>query len=422
MSAMHGRGAERLLGVAGSPHLLLVEDDPGDAFLFEELLTEAQPGVRITVAATLAEALDALRPEIQCVIVDLALPDARGLDALRQVRGHAPDTAVLVLTGLADAHVGVEAVAAGAQDYLVKQDVDGALLTRAISYAIERKRADESERQLVEARALSRENARLERGLLPVPILTDTTLRHHTRYRPGAPADAGGTAPAGGRAGPASGRPGRGRALLGGDFHDTVETADGAVHVVIGDVSGHGADEASLGVRLRMAWRTLVLAGHTGERLLDTLDAVLQHERWGEEIFTTVCTLTIAPDRRTARLHRAGHPPPLIFGPGGVRAVPDEPRGPALGLIPGVAWPALDLELGDSWGLLLYTDGLIEGFAGADGEHLDLSGLLELATAAHDDGKRGETLVDGLIAEAERLNGDALTDDLAVLLLSRGDG
>ncbi|WP_433475946.1 PP2C family protein-serine/threonine phosphatase [Spirillospora sp. CA-142024] len=399
MAAMNSRGAERLLGVAGSPHLLLVEDDPGDAFLFEELLAEAQPGVRITVATTLAEAVAALRPDIQCVIVDLSLPDARGLDALHEVRAHAPATAVLVLTGLADAHVGVAAVAAGAQDYLVKQDVDSALLTRAISYAIERKRADESERQLVEARALSRENARLERGLLPVPILHDRSLRHHARYRPG-----------------------RDRALLGGDFHDTVETADGAVHVVIGDVSGHGADEASLGVRLRMAWRTLVLAGHTGPRLLDTLDAVLEHERWGEEIFTTVCMLTIAPDRRTARLHRAGHPRPLFFGPAGVEAIPDEPHGPALGLIPGAGWPAVDLELGDSWGLLLYTDGLIEGYTGDDGEHLDLSGLMRLAKTAHGTGQRGDVLVDGLIAEAERLNGDVLSDDLAVLLLSRGDG
>ncbi|MFC4052522.1 PP2C family protein-serine/threonine phosphatase [Actinomadura syzygii] len=396
MTAMHGRGAERLLGVAASPHLLLVEDDPADAILFEDLLTEAQPDVRITVATTLREALGALRPEIQCVIVDLSLPDAHGLDALRQVLAHAPGTAVLVLTGLADAHVGVEAVAAGAQDYLVKQDIDSALLTRAISYAIERKRADESERQLVEARALSRENARLERGLLPVPILPDDTLRHHARYRPG-----------------------RYRALLGGDFHDTVQTADGAVHAVIGDVSGHGADEASLGVRLRMAWRTLVLAGHTGERLLDTLDAVLQHERWGDEIFTTVCMLTIAPDRRSARLHRAGHPRPLLFGPDGVEPVPDAPRGPALGLFPGADWPGLELELGDSWGLLLYTDGLIEGRAGD--EYLDLSGLTELARAAHGDGQQGDILLDGLIAEAERLNGGVLSDDMAILMLSRDE-
>ncbi|WP_225992140.1 PP2C family protein-serine/threonine phosphatase [Actinomadura montaniterrae] len=398
MTAMHSRGAERLPGVAGSPHLLLVEDDPGDAFLFEELLTEVQPNVQITVASTLAEALASLRPEVQCVIVDLSLPDASGLDALRQVIARAPTTAVLVLTGLADAHVGVQAVAAGAQDYLVKQDVDGALLGRAISYAIERKRADESERQLVEARAVGRENARLERGLLPVPILADGTLRHLTRYRPG-----------------------RDRALLGGDFHDTVQTEDGTVHAVIGDVSGHGADEASLGVRLRMAWRTLVLAGHTGERLLSTLDAVLEHERWGEEIFTTLCMAAIAPDRRSARLYRAGHPCPLLFGPSGVRALPEGPHGPALGLIPGADWPAVDVELGDAWGLMLFTDGLIEGCVGEGGERLDLDGLEELARAAHGRGERGDVLVDGLIAEAERLNGDVLSDDLAVLLLSRGD-
>src|SRR5690606_13686742 len=101
---------------------------------------------------------------------------------------------------------------------------------------------------------------------------------------------------------------------------------------------------------------------------------VLQHERWADEIFTTVCMMTIAPDRRGARLYSAGHPRPLFFGPHGVEAVPDEPRGPALGLIPAAQWPSIDLELGDSWGLLLYTDGLIEGFAGDDGEHLDLAG------------------------------------------------
>ncbi|MFD0902406.1 PP2C family protein-serine/threonine phosphatase [Actinomadura sediminis] len=398
MTAIPSRGAERLLGVTGSLRLLLVEDDPGDALLFEDLLTEVRPGVEITVARTLAEALEGIHPGLDCVIVDLSLPDAQELDALRQVLDRAPDTAVLVLTGLADTHVGVEAVAAGAQDYLVKQDVDGALLSRAISYAIERKRADESEKQLVEARVVARENARLERGLLPVPILKDASVRHHTRYRPG-----------------------RDRALLGGDFHDTVETGDGTIHAIIGDVSGHGADEASLGVRLRMAWRTLVLAGHEGQRLLETLDAVLEHERWGDEIFTTVCMLTIAPDRRSARVHRAGHPRPLLFGPDGVRALPEEPRGPALGLLPGLEWPALDLELGDAWGLMLYTDGLIEGCVGDGGERLDLEGLLDLAAAAHARGERGETLIDGLAAEAERLNGDVLADDLAVLLLSRGE-
>jgi DNA-binding NarL/FixJ family response regulator len=93
--------------------------------------------------------------------VDLSLPDATGLEALEQVLAMAPDTAVLVLTGLADAHVGIEAVAAGAEDFLVKQDVDGRLLSRAIRYAIERKPADVAMRELVEERIIGQENSRL---------------------------------------------------------------------------------------------------------------------------------------------------------------------------------------------------------------------------------------------------------------------
>lgn len=376
--------------------LLLIEDDPGDVFLVDELLGESGLNVHITVARTLQEARRLLTPHVQCIVADLSLPDASGLDLLHEVLAMAPHSAVVVLTGLNDAHVGVAAVAAGAEDFLVKQDIDGQLLARAIRYAIERKRAEESERQLVEARIRGQENARLERGLLPVPLIGDATLSHHTRYRPG-----------------------RERALLGGDFYDTVQTPDGSVHLVIGDVCGHGPDEAALGVCLRMAWRTLVLAGHTGEQLLTTLDAVLGHERRSEEIFTTLCMVTVDPSRRSARMHRAGHPLPLLFGADGVRPLPDDPSGPALGLIPGAHWPGVDVDLGERWGLMLYTDGLIEGTVGDGPERLDTHGLLALAECAHRRGDTGGVLIDGLVTEVERLNGEALTDDLAVLLLRR---
>ncbi len=115
---------------------------------------------------------------------------------------------------------------------------------------MERKRADLAQRRLVEAELLTKENSRLERGLLPVPLLHTGALEHTTRYLPGSQG-----------------------ALLAGDFLDTVQTPDGSVHVVVGDVCGHGPDEAALGVALRIAWRTLVLAGQTGNALLRTLDA-----------------------------------------------------------------------------------------------------------------------------------------------------
>ncbi|HEY0538586.1 MAG TPA: PP2C family protein-serine/threonine phosphatase, partial [Actinoallomurus sp.] len=212
-------------------------------------------------------------------------------------------------------------------------------------------------------------------------------------------------------------RPGRRRALLGGDFYDTVQTLDGAVHLMIGDVSGHGPDEASLGVRLRMAWRTLVLAGLTGEDLLTTLDRVLTLERWSEEIFATLCMITIAPDRRQATMYRAGHPRPLLFNGSGVDALSEDLCGPALGLFSDAAWPVSVIELPGSWGLMLYTDGLIEGRIGEGSRRLDTEGLVTLTRRAQTRGLTGNELIDTLVAEAEDLNGGVLTDDLAVLLL-----
>ncbi|MEO3812025.1 SpoIIE family protein phosphatase [Sphaerisporangium sp. B11E5] len=378
--------------------ILLIEDDAGDAFLVEELLSGSPEPTKIIWARTLAESRERLTDDVHCVVVDLSLPDASGLEALRQVLTMAPDTAVLVLTGLNDAHMGVEAVAAGAQDYLIKQDVDDRLLGRAISYAIERKRADLTQRKLAEAQHRSSENARLERGLLPVPMLRDEhtreTLFHQARYLPG-----------------------RRQALLAGDFWDTVQTQDGAVHVVIGDVCGHGPDEAALGAALRIAWRTLVLAGHTGNELLTTLETVLRHERKSPEIFTTMCSVTIDPELRHAQLHVVGHPPPL-FVRGGVRGgvldlVPGTPSGPPLGIFGDVDWTTIDLPLGDDWAMLLYTDGLIEATVGGGPDLLGTEGLIRLIR------EQGEIDLDRIITAVQEMHENALNDDLAAVLVGR---
>jgi serine phosphatase RsbU (regulator of sigma subunit) len=389
----------------GSLSLLLVEDDAGDAYLVEELLAEAGTEVRIRWARSVAQAAGMLAPDIDCVLLDLGLPDADGLDGLRTLLAAAPHTAVLVLTGMADAHRGAAAVACGAQDYLVKHEIDGSLLTRSIQYAVERKRADESQRRLVESELRGQENARLERGLLPVPLLEGSGLAFASRYRPG-----------------------RSRALLGGDFYDAVRsrTNGGTVHVMIGDVCGHGPDEAALGVLLRIAWRTLVLAGLTGNELLRTLQEVLEHERDTEEIFATLCMLEIAPDGRTAGLHLAGHPAPVAILPGRdgtPRLLPAEGAGPALGLVPGVGdWPRIDVDLGECWQLLLYTDGLIEGRIGMGSARLGEDGMIGLLEQHLRAGRGSYRLIDATLADVERLNGDALTDDVAVLLLARDAG
>jgi serine phosphatase RsbU (regulator of sigma subunit) len=104
-----------------------------------------------------------------------------------------------------------------------------------------------------------------------------------------------------------------------------------------------------------------------------------------------------------------------------VEALPDGPCGPALGLIPGAEWPMTSIELAGSWGLMLYTDGLIEGRVGKGSERLDTEGLVGLTQQAWARGETGSDLIDTLVAEVEDLNGGVLTDDLAVLLLTRED-
>jgi CheY-like chemotaxis protein len=264
--------------------VLLVEDDDGDAFLVRELLAEVDPTLEIEWVQKLEQATSLLPGRFDCVLFDLGLPDATGLGALRTVLDAAPDLPVIVLTGLAQEDSGLAAVASGAQDYLIKGQVDGQLLNRSIRYSVERKRADQDLRRLHASELIAAENQRLEWGLLPSPLTTDDRIGVVTRYQ--------------------SGREG----VLGGDFFDVIETTDQRLHILVGDVSGHGTDEAALGVALRIAWRTLVLAGSEDQDVLPILDALVVRERRTDETFATLCMVVVEPDRRVGRLYLAGTP------------------------------------------------------------------------------------------------------------------
>ncbi|MFD7031688.1 SpoIIE family protein phosphatase [Streptomyces sp. NPDC059917] len=384
--------------------LLVIQDDPA-GLTVPEILDSDGHRIRIRTARNLTEAERLLTHDVHCILLDLSLPGGGAdpvddeLATLRQVLRMAPRHAVLVLTAEADAERAAEAVRVGAQDFLFGSELDGRLLSRAIRYAVERKRADIAQYKLAESRLRAQENARLERGLLPHPLLEGSDLRFAARYHAG-----------------------RSRALLGGDFYDTVRTPDGTVHAMIGDVCGHGPDEAALGVELRIAWRALTLAGLCGDDLLATLQEVLEVERPCEEIFATLCTVDISPDGRRAGLCLAGHPAPLISGPGRpARLLPYDDSGPALGLLPRARWPRRQVELGGTWSLMLYTDGLIEGRIGAGRERLGQDGMVEMINRHLGRGLRGEGLLEAAVTEARRLNGGELTDDVAVVLLDRLD-
>ncbi|AEA24521.1 ATP-binding SpoIIE family protein phosphatase [Pseudonocardia dioxanivorans] len=377
--------------------VLLVEDDAGDALLVSELFADIGEIHDVLHVHTLAEALAGL-DGVDCVLLDMHLPDAAGLDGLTRLLAVDGHPAIVVLTGDVDETRGRAAVAAGAEDYLIKGRVDGRLLTRAVQYAVERRHAERLARQLHEARVHERENRRLARGLLPTALLQDHKVDVTTRYRAG-----------------------RQQLLLGGDFYDTIETDDGTLHAIIGDVSGHGPDEAAIGVSLRIAWRTLILAGVPAAHTLPVLDRVLVTERHDHTLFTTVATVSVSADRRRADLHLAGHPPPLLIEGTTARPLPDHALGVPLGVQLGTTWAPVEVALPPAWSLLLYTDGLIES-RDHDGEVLWVDGLVDvmgdvLATTGPAGGSGSDAVLDALLQAV-----DARTpfgnDDRAVALLS----
>ncbi|MEU3225544.1 SpoIIE family protein phosphatase [Streptomyces sp. NPDC006976] len=386
-----GRGS--VWDVNGS--ILLVEDDAGDALLVEEMLADGELDSALTWCKTLSEALAYLRSHRApvCVLLDLHLPDVHGLRAVTQIVETSQDAAIVVLTGLAEADAGLKAVATGAQDYLVKGRLDPQALSRAIRYALQRKQVERAASALRANQLMAQENARLERGLLPIPLLNDDSFQAVARYEPG-----------------------RAHGLLSGDFYDVVQTADGTVRAVIGDVSGHGAAEAALGVCLRVAWRTAVLCGTDPLEQLGLLESILVAERSDPHVFATVTSLVFPPGGDRVRVVRAGHPGLLLRQGGDVEWVEPE-GGMALGLLPGHGqWPVNDVELTPGAALVLFTDGLFEGRNGPD-TRLGEEGLLGMA--------RGQArlaarpFVDALVAGASQAAAPhgGLADDVAVLHL-----
>ncbi len=375
--------------------LLLVEDDRADAVLVEEQISDVAD-IDLAWVESMSAAERALvddRPD--CVLLDLNLPDAQGIDALHRLGRLDPAVPVIVLTGLNDEHFGVSAVASGAQDYLVKGRVDPEMLRRAVVYAIERKRAEKTAVDLHASRLRERENARLERGLLPSPLLLeDPGVEIVTKSLPN-----------------------RREALLGGDFYDIVQTPDRTIHVMMGDVAGHGPDEAALGVALRIGWRALTFAGLRGNERMRKLDRILTTERHGPGIFATLLSVALDPDSGQYDVVRAGHPGLLVHGDKAVRWV-EPTAGSALGL-GAREWPVNRMELPKGHGLLLLTDGLFEGHAGPGGERLGEDGLLELANSVA--ALPGREFVAALIGEVEsraRPHG-GLSDDIALIRVER---
>lgn len=161
--------------------VLVVEDNPADAQLIQDMMLEYSYGtVELKIAEKLSAAMEMLSDTgFEAVLLDLGLPDSNGLQTLHKVLERFPALPVIVLTGLADENVGIEAVKSGAQDYIVKGQINWRSIHSSIRFAVERK---EMESKLKENLELQRRIVKgTVEGLVRLTELRDRPCAEHQR-------------------------------------------------------------------------------------------------------------------------------------------------------------------------------------------------------------------------------------------------
>ncbi len=349
---------ETPLANGGPVRVLLVEDNSGDARLIREFILESGGNAfEVEWVQRFDAALERLRGDgFAVVLLDLSLPDSRGIETFLKLHAQAPGVPVVVLTGLADETVAVQAVHEGAQDYLVKGQGDGRLLVRALRYAVERwaisaqlaRYAEELRRKNAEMEADIRMAREIQQVFLPeqYPVFPpsvspeQSALRFHHRYQPAA--------------------------AVGGDFFSVIPISDSTAGVFICDVMGHGLRAALITAVLRGLVEELKpVAADAGRFLTEInrgLHAILR--RTDQVMMATAFYLVVDARDGEVRFASAGHPSPLLVRRrvGKVQSLDEvDPRhGPAMGLFEKSVFPTgrCVVEEGDL--LVLFTDGLYE--------------------------------------------------------------
>jgi sigma-B regulation protein RsbU (phosphoserine phosphatase) len=396
------------LRAASPPRIraLLIEDNPGDARLIELMLAEADGrAFEVRHAERLEDGLRELgNDSVDVVLSDLSLPDSNGLETFLRLHARAPHVPIIVLSGLNDTTVALNAVHEGAQDYLIKGEVDGQLLSRAMRYAIERKRMSEQLHRY--AAELREKNAQLESDFnmareiqqifLPDQYPTfphsvppgDSTLKFSHRYISAQ--------------------------AVGGDFFDIFPITDSAAGVFICDVMGHGMRAALITAIMRGLIEELMpVAADAGKFLTEinrSLRAILRRTR--EPFLATAFYAVADATAGELRFANAGHPSPFRLQRGANEVHPlkdyDPRHGPALGLFEKTDYPTCRCPFTPDDLVFLFTDGIYE-VTNEQGEEFGQERLLQAVR------KRihlpAEQLFSELLTEAQHFSGSQEFED-----------
>ena len=316
--------------------VLLVEDDPEDALLLRDTLSDTPlPQIEWTDVEML-EAAERLvqRESFDLALLDLTLPDSRGIDTFLRLNAACPDLPVVLLTGLDDERVGLQAVQKGAEDYLVKGKVDGQVLARSFRYAVERSRRRRAERELNARQGEVLAAREIQQRLFPPhpPTIDGYDI-------------AGASYPA---------------VETGGDYFDYIPMSEGRVGIAIGDVCSHGLGPALVMAETRAYLRALMLTRNDVSEVLQLANRALSSDTT-DECFVTLMLTCLDPSSGSLVYASAGHTPGYVIDDSGLIRRELWSTGLPLSIEPegtfGTAQP-LFLEKGDV--VVLLTDGMIE--------------------------------------------------------------
>jgi serine phosphatase RsbU (regulator of sigma subunit) len=314
--------------------ILLVEDDPDDVWILRSLLGDRWDGpLDLIHVDLLSSAVDACRRgRFDVLLLDLSLPDSQGLETFLKLSAQAGEIPIVVITGLDDEQTAIKAVQAGAQDYLIKGQVDDNLLIRALRYAIERNRRDHAERELRATSEEFRIAQQIQRRLFPAeaPCLPGFDI--------------------GGAVYPA--------AATAGDYFDYIPLRDDCLGIVVGDVSSHGMGPALVMAETRACLRTLAQSHDDVGEMLTRANRLLVRDT-DDLHFVTLALARLEPKTRRMTYASAGQRGYLFDRSGGVRVLDatSAPLGIDKEMCVPVA-PPINLEAGQL--VAFFTDGVVE--------------------------------------------------------------
>ena len=356
--------------------LLVVEDSPMYAEILQRLLPALGAEMRFAPkwVDTAEKAVEEVaKTNYALVLLDYKLPGADGMSVLAHIRSLPVQRqpAVIMLTGMGNEAIAVEAMKRGAKDYLSKDCLDVPSLVRAITSALERKRLEEQVARYTEE--LREKNAQVEADLnmareiqeafLPDryptfprnAVAKESALHFHHRYLP--------------------------TGAVGGDFFDVLPVSDTQAGVFICDVMGHGVRAALVTALVRALAEELVSASAEPDEFLTEINrrllGILARTRM--PMFASAFYLVADLARGELRYSSAGHPNPLLVrrSAGTVEALrfPDCRPGPALGVFEESVYPICQCPLAPQDLVVLFTDGLYE-VEGAEGDEYGQARLL----------------------------------------------